>query len=69
MPYIKDSEIQTLIEVENHLGATENWSEHTTKLWGVIETLLKRQKVDAEKSQRVMREKRSKDKNYGRKTI
>lgn len=66
MPYIKDSEIQTLIEVENHLGTTENWSENTTKLWSVIETLLKRQKVDAEKSKKVMREKRSIDKNYGR---
>ena len=68
MPYIKASEIQTLIEVENHLGTTENWSEHTTKLWNVIETLLKRQKVDAEKSKKVMREKRSIDKNYGRNT-
>ena len=66
MPLIKASEIETLIEIENHLGETENWSEYTTKLWGLIEELLKRKKKDAEKVKLIMREKRKIDKNYGR---
>lgn len=66
MTLIKADEIETLIEIENHLGETENWSEYTTKLWGLIEELLKRKKKDAEKSKLIMREKRKIDKNYGR---
>ena len=67
MPWIKNSEIETLIEIENYLGTKENWSENTTKIWGVIETLIERRKKLAEKQKKVMREKRSVDKNYGRK--
>lgn len=66
MPLIKASEIEILIEIENHLGETENWSEYTTKLWELIEELLKRKKKDAEKSKLMMREMRKIDKNYGR---
>lgn len=66
MPFIKANEIETLIEIENHLGETENWSEYTTKLWKLIEELLKRKKKDAEKVKLIMREKREIDKNYGR---
>lgn len=66
MTLIKADEIETLIEIENHLGETENWSEYTTKLWELIEELLKRKKNDAEKSKLIMREKRKIDKNYGR---
>lgn len=66
MPFIKADEIKTLIEIENHLGETEDWSEHTTKLWYLIEELLERKKKDAEKSKLIMREKRKIDKNYGR---
>lgn len=66
MPIIKAKEIETLIEIENHLGETENWSEYTTKLWELIEELLKRKKKDAEKVKLIMREKRKIDKNYGR---
>jgi hypothetical protein len=67
MPWIKNSEIETLIEVENYLGTKENWSENTEKIWNVIETLVERRKKFAEKQKKVMREKRSIDKNYGRK--
>jgi hypothetical protein len=66
MPFIKVNEIETLIEIENHLGETENWSEYTTKLWELIEELLKRKNKDAEKVKLIMREKRKIDKNYGR---
>lgn len=67
MPWIKNSEIETLIEIENYLGAKENWSENTEKIWNVIETLIERRKKFAEKQKKVMREKRSIDKKYGRK--
>ena len=42
MAYIKASEIQKLIEVENYLGEKENWSENTCKIWSVVEELLNR---------------------------
>lgn len=67
MPWIKNSEIETLIEIEDYLGEKESWSENTTKIWGVIETLLERKKKLAEKQKKVMREKRSVNKKYGRK--
>lgn len=67
MPWIKNSEIETLIEIENHLGEKENWSESTEKIWNVIETLIERRKKLAEKQKKVMREKRTINKNYGRK--
>ncbi len=67
MPWIKNSEIETLIEVENYLGTKENWSENTEKIWKVVETLMERRKKFAEKQKKVMREKRNVNKNYGRK--
>lgn len=67
MPWINNSEIEKLIEIEAYLGKKENWSENTRKIWDVIETLIERRKKLAEKSKLVMREKRSIDKNYGRK--
>ena len=42
MAYIKASEIQKLIEVENYLGEKENWSENTCNIWSVVEELLNR---------------------------
>lgn len=66
MPYIKAKEIEKLIEIENHLGEMENWSENTLKMWDIIETLQQRQKLDAEKSKHLMRTKRALNKNYGR---
>lgn len=66
MPYIKSSEIKTLIEVENYLGDKENWSENTCKIWEVIDNLLKRQAKDNERVKKIMRQKRATDKNYGR---
>lgn len=66
MPYITMDEIETLIEIENHLGDTENWSIYTTKIWELIEKLLKRHKKENERGKLIMREKRKIDKNYGR---
>ncbi len=60
------NEIETLIEIENHLGDTENWSVYTTKIWELIEKLLKRHKKENERGKMIMREKRKIDKNYGR---
>lgn len=60
------NEIETLIEIENHLGDTENWSVYTTKIWELIEKLLKRHKKENERGKLIMREKRKIDKNYGR---
>lgn len=67
MPWINNSEIEKLIEIETYLGEKENWSDNTRKIWDVIETLLERRKKLAEKSKIIMREKRAKNKNYGRK--
>lgn len=66
MPYITMEEIETLIEIENHLGDTENWSIYTTKIWELIEKLMKRHKKETERGKLIMREKRKIDKNYGR---
>lgn len=66
MPYIKSSEIRTLIEVENYLGDKENWSENTCKIWEVIDKLLARQAKDNERVKNIMRQKRAIDKKYGR---
>ena len=66
MPYITMNEVETLIEIENHLGDTENWSVYTTKIWDLIEKLLKRHKKENERGKLIMREKRKIDKNYGR---
>lgn len=67
MPYITSDEIQKLIEVENHLGETENWSDATTKIWGVIENLVNRQAKERTKQKEYMREKRKANPQYGRK--
>ena len=66
MAYIKASEIQKLIEVENYLGEKENWSENTYKLWSVVEELLNRQNKANEKAKEYMRTKRKENPQYGR---
>lgn len=66
MPYIKASEIEKLIEVENYLGEKESWSENTCKLWDVIETLLNRQNKVNKKAKEYMRGKRKENPQYGR---
>ena len=66
MPFIRMDEIDKLIEVENHLGEIENWSEYTYKLWEVIETLLQRHKETNARTVKYIMEKRKIDKNYGR---
>lgn len=66
MAYIKVSEIQKLIEVENYLGEKENWSENTYKLWSVVEELLNRQNKTNEKAKEYMRIKREENPQYGR---
>ena len=66
MAYIKVSEIQKLIEVENYLGEKENWSENTYKLWSVVEELLNRQNKTNEKAKEYMRVKRKDNPKYGR---
>ena len=66
MAYIKASEIQKLIEVENYLGEKENWSENTCKLWSVVEELLNRQNKTNEKAKEYMRGKRKDNPQYGR---
>lgn len=66
MAYIKVSEIQKLIEVENYLGEKENWSENTYKLWSVVEELLNRQNKTNEKAKEYMRIKRKENSQYGR---
>lgn len=66
MAYIKASEIQKLIEVENYLGEKENWSENTYKIWSVVEELLNRQNKTNKKQKEYMRIKRKDNPKYGR---
>ena len=66
MAYIKASEIQKLIEVENYLGEKENWSENTCKIWRVVEELLNRQNKTNKKQKEYMRIKRKDNPKYGR---
>lgn len=66
MAYIKASEIQKLIEVENYLGEKENWSENTCKIWSVVEELLNRQNKTNKKQKEYMRIKRKDNPKYGR---
>ena len=66
MAYIKVSEIQKLIEVENYLGEKENWSENTYKLWSVVDELLNRQNKTNKKAKEYMRTKRKEIPQYGR---
>lgn len=65
--YIKEEEIETLIEIENYLGEKENWSENTMKIWSVVENLLKRRNKTNEQAKNNMRKYRKENKNYGRK--
>ena len=66
MAYIKVSEIQKLIEVENYLGEKENWSENTYKLWSVVDELLNRQNKTNKKAKEYIRTKRKENTQYGR---
>lgn len=65
--YITEDEIETLIEIENYLGEKENWSENTTKIWNVVESLMKRRYKTNERAKKNMRKYRKENKNYGRK--
>lgn len=67
MPYISNEEIEKLIEVERYLGEKENWSENTTKIWGVIESLLQKLQKDREKSRAKMAHLRATNPKYDRK--
>lgn len=64
--YITEEEIETLIEIENYLGEKESWSESTTKIWNVVENLVKRRHKTNEQAKNNMRKYRKENKNYGR---
>ena len=59
-------EIETLVEIENYLGGTENSNIYITKVLELVEKLLERHKKETERVKLIMREKRKIDKNYGR---
>lgn len=64
--YIKNKDLDFLIELENKLGNTEGWSEDTFKLWSLIDRLLKEREKTNKRTLNIITEKRKTNPNYGR---
>ena len=64
--YIKNKDLDFLIELENKLGNTEGWSEDTFKLWSLIDRLLKERENTNKRTLNIITEKRKTNPNYGR---
>ena len=43
--HINNEDLELLIRLENKLGIMENWSEDVTKLWLLIEKLIRQRDV------------------------
>ena len=62
MMYLKNEDLDILIEAENKLG---NW-EDNWKLWNLIERLTKQRDKDRERIKNIVAERRKLNKDYAR---
>lgn len=64
--HINNEDLELLIRLENKLGIMENWSEDVTKLWLLIEKLIRQRDVARKRTAEKIAERRKTDKNYAR---
>lgn len=66
MPFINNTEMRTIINIEEYLRTHNIDTGYNVQLAGIVEDLMERHQQDAERSRIKMREMRAIDKNYGR---
>lgn len=72
MPNILNEHIDRLIEAENYYRKRGTWVNDKEEeralwcIWSVVEYLVQRRNKERDKMKKLMREKRSKNKDYGR---
>ena len=64
--YLKNEDLDFLIELENKLWATEGFTDDVEKLWKLNERLIQKRNQTREKTLNYITEKRKSNPNYGR---
>lgn len=64
--YLKNEDLEFLIELENKLWATEGFTDDVEKLWKLNERLIQKRNQTREKTLNYITEKRKTNPNYGR---
>lgn len=64
--YLKNEDLEFLIELENKLWATEGFTDDVEKLWKLNERLIQKRNQTREKTLNYITEKRKSNPNYGR---
>lgn len=64
--YLKNEDLDFLIELEHKLWATEGFTDDVEKLWKLNERLMQKRNQTREKTLNYITEKRKSNPNYGR---